>query len=364
VTKLKGWIVAAVIAAAVVGWVAYKRHAGSSEAIVAPGASTAPTQAVTAVPAQIAKMVDSVTSYGNMVAVRSVNIVPDRPGQVEKILFKDGKEVAAGTPLVVLDSRIAAAQVQASRAKADTDQQNLRRTQELRGQGLDSTYSLEQARSQAAASQADLSINLQKLDQLTLRAPFSGTLGTRLVDEGAFLNGGETIVRLDDTSALQIEFRMPSGVAQQAVEGMPVHVGVPGVGNDIPVEGKLSFIDPAISTDTRSALLRAVVPNAGHNLRPGLFVRVRLDLDVHQNALVVPAEAVGRDLGGAYVFVVDGNNISRKRDVEVGLSDGTSVELTSGVKAGELVVTVGLFRLRDGDPVKIVADSTRAKGSS
>src|SRR4029077_7384175 len=144
-------------------------------------------------------------------------------------------------------------------------QQNLRRTQDLRGQGLDSTYSLEQARSQAAASQADLSINLQKLDQLTLRAPFSGTLGTRRVDEGAFLNGGETIVRLDDTSALQIEFRMPSAVAQQAVEVMPVHVALPAAGN-LPAEGKLSFIDPAVSTDTRSVLLRAVVPNAGHNL--------------------------------------------------------------------------------------------------
>jgi membrane fusion protein (multidrug efflux system) len=320
--------------------------------------------AVEIAPVRHAAIADSVTSYGNLVARRSVNIVPEGPGQVEEILFADGQQVAAGTPLVVINNRIAAAQVQASRAQAAADVQNLRRTQSLEQQGLDSTYSLEQAQSRAAVSQANLMIDQQKLQSFTLRAPFAGTLGTRVVDVGAFLNGGDKIVRLDDTSELQIEFRMPSSVIPHVAEGIPVHVTIPGAGKSLAVEGELSFIDPAVSTDTRSVLLRAVVPNPRRRLHPGLFVRVSLDLAVHPHALVVPAEAVMRDIGGAYVYVVDGNGIARRRVIETGLSNDRLVEATSGLEAGDRVVTVGQFRLQDGDPVKIVAAGAPVNGSS
>lgn len=353
--------IGAILAVALAAGLLYEhRGSGNSAHAEAPGAMAA--VAVETVPVRRAAMADSVTSYGNLVARRSVNIVPEGPGQVEVILFADGQHVAAGTPLVVINSRIAAAQVQASRAQADADRQNLRRTQSLEQQGLDSTYSLEQAQSRAAVSQANLVIDQQKLQRLTLRAPFSGTLGTRVVDVGAFLNGGDKIVRLDDTSELQIEFRMPSSVISHVAEVIAVHVTIPGGGKPLAVEGKLSFIDPAVSTDTRSVLLRAVVPNPGRRMHPGLFVRVSLDLSVHPHALVVPAEAVTRDIGGAYVYVVDDKNIARRRVVEIGLSNDRLVEVTAGLTPGEQVVTVGQFRLQDGDPVKIVA--APADGSS
>lgn len=347
------------LAAAVIAVTIFERN-GTTPATALAARRAVP---VTTTPVQTAAMADSVTSYGNLVPVRTVDIVPNQPGQVERILFQDGQQVAAGTPLAVMDSRIAEAQVHSSRAQAGANQQNLQRTKSLASQGLDSTYSLEQAQAQAAASQANLQINLQKLDELTLRAPFAGTLGRRAVDAGAFLNAGEKIVRLDDSSQLQIEFRMPGSVTSAAVEGMPVHIELPERTGPV-VHGKLSFIDPAISTDTRSVLLRAVVPNTGGVLRPGLYVRVTLDLTVHPHALVVPTGAVTRELGGAYVFVVDDKNIAHRQPVAVGLSDGSRLELLSGVKAGDRVVTVGQFRLQDGDPVKIIPAQPDKQGSS
>jgi RND family efflux transporter MFP subunit len=310
-------------------------------------------QAVSVTPVRVAPMVDSIASYGNLVSRRSVNIAPDSSGQITQILFTDGQAVQPGDPLVKLDPAIAEAQLQASRAQAETDMQNLRRTQSLSRQGLDSTYSLEQAQSRASASAANVKINERKLAQLTLRAPFAGRLGSRQVDAGALVTPGQTIVRLEDTSELQIEFRMPSAVALNVRQGLPVHIQVPGAGTNQIVDGYLTFVDPIISTDTRSVLLRAEVRRTG-DLRPGLFVRVSLDLGVHPHALVVPVDAVMLSLNGPYVFVVDGQDEVHEHPVTLGLSDGDTMELLSGVKAGEQVVTLGQFRLRDGDRVKIV----------
>jgi membrane fusion protein (multidrug efflux system) len=304
---------------------------------------------------QVARMVNRVTSFGNLVPQRTVNIVPNEAGQLIKILFKDGQTVETGTALAIMDNRIAQAQVQSSQAQYEADVLNLKRTESLANRSLDSTRNLEQAQSKAAVSQADLLINQRKLDALTLRAPFPGTLGAHNVDEGAYISGSQTIVRLDDTSQFEIEFRMPATIAPMMKDGMHIHVRLPGRGDDeMDSVGKLSFIDPVVSTDSRSVLLRALVPNDKGMLRPGLFVHVRLDLDAHDNALVVPVSAVLLELSGSYVFVVDDKNIAKRRLVETNLSDDKMIEINSGLKKGERVVTVGQFRLSDGDTVKIV----------
>ena len=310
------------------------------------------------------RMVNRVTSYGNLVPQRTVNIVPNESGQLIKLLFKDGQSVETGTPLAVMDNRIAQAQVQSSQAQYDADVLNLKRTESLANRSLDSMRSLEQAQSRAAVSQSDLLINQRKLDQLTLRAPFPGTLGAHNVDEGAYLNTGQTIVRLDDTSQFEIEFRMPASVAPLMKDGMPIHVRLPGKEDEVDSVGKLSFIDPVASTDSRSVLLRALVPNKQGVLRPGLFVHVRLDLDAHDNALVVPVSAVLLELSGSYVFVVDDKNIARRRLVQTGLSDDMMIEIVTGLKAGEKVVTIGQFRLSDGDAVKIVPEPVPSKAAN
>ena len=357
---MKRLLVLLVLLAAIGGGYVYWEKTTSK----APVAASHAPVSVSTVPVKIAPMVDSIAAYGNLVSRRAVNLSPETPGVVREILFADGQKVSPGAPLVRMDSSIAEAQLQSARAQADTDMQNLRRIQTLARQGLDSTSSLEQAQSRASASQADVKINERKLWQLTLRAPFAGTLGSRKVDVGAFVNGGETIVRLEDTSELQIEFRMPSEVAPKVHERMPVHITLPG--SDEALTGALTFIDPTVSTDTRSVLLRAVVENQTTAVRPGLFVKVALDLAVHPEALVVPVDAITSELASAYVFVVDDKSVARKRTVTLGLSDGSQVEVLDGLRAGDAVVTIGQFRLRDGDTVKVVpADEGKAaKGAT
>jgi len=355
-------IVAILVVAAVAGGAAwYSKHKPAAHAEASGNTVFVPVS-VKEVTTQ--RMVNRVTSYGNLVPQRTVNIVPNESGQLIKLLFKDGQSVETGTPLAVMDNRIAQAQVQSSQAQYDADVLNLKRTESLANRSLDSMRSLEQAQSRAAVSQSDLLINQRKLDQLTLRAPFPGTLGAHNVDEGAYLNTGQTIVRLDDTSQFEIEFRMPASVAPLMKDGMPIHVRLPGKEDEVDSVGKLSFIDPVASTDSRSVLLRALVPNKQGVLRPGLFVHVRLDLDAHDNALVVPVSAVLLELSGSYVFVVDDKNIARRRLVQTGLSDDMMIEIVTGLKAGEKVVTIGQFRLSDGDTVKIVPEPVPSKAAN
>ena len=355
-------IVAILVVAAVAGGAAwYSKHKPAAHAEASGNTVFVPVS-VKEVTTQ--RMVNRVTSYGNLVPQRTVNIVPNESGQLIKLLFKDGQSVETGTPLAVMDNRIAQAQVQSSQAQYDADVLNLKRTESLANRSLDSMRSLEQAQSRAAVSQSDLLINQRKLDQLTLRAPFPGTLGAHNVDEGAYLNTGQTIVRLDDTSQFEIEFRMPASVAPLMKDGMPIHVRLPGKEDEVDSVGKLSFIDPVASTDSRSVLLRALVPNKQGMLRPGLFVHVRLDLDAHDHALVVPVSAVLLELSGSYVFVVDDKNIARRRLVQTGLSDDMMIEIVTGLKAGEKVVTIGQFRLSDGDTVKIVPEPVPSKAAN
>jgi membrane fusion protein (multidrug efflux system) len=354
-------IIVLVLIAAVAAGLVYRYRADQAPAAQAAAVAV---QSVSTEPVRVEPMVDSVASYGNLVSARSVKIVPQTPGVVRKILFEDGQKVAAGAALVVMDSSIAQAQLESARAQAETDLQNLRRTQSLAKQGLESTYSTEQAASRAASSQATVQVNERRLADLTLRAPFAGTLDSSRIDVGGFVTTGDTIVRLENTSELQVEFRLPSSVALQVTAGMPVHVQVPGQDGDRPLDGQISFIDPTISTDTRSVLLRAVVHNTHDQVRPGLYVRVSVDLLTHPAALVVPLAAIGSDLNASFVFVVDDKNIAHQRTVTVGLRDGDRVELLDGVKAGEQVVVVGLFRLRDGDQVAVVPGTAPAKSAS
>jgi membrane fusion protein, multidrug efflux system len=351
-TRRRAMSLFVILLGAIAGTVVFDRYKGRTDATGA--APFVAVQSVSTTPVKVGPMVEEVRSYGNLVATRSVKIAPEAPGVVTALLFHDGEKVAAGAPLVQMDHTIALAQLDAARAQAETDLQNLRRTQSLSRQGLESTYTTEQAQSRAAASQANVQISDTKLSQLTLRAPFAGTLTSAQVDVGALVNMGQTIVTLEDTSKLDVEFRLPAAVAWRLTPDGPIHITVPDAPATSIPDGRLSFINPVISTDTRSILLRAEVDNVVAHVRPGLYVRVTVDLSVHQKALIVPTRAIGFSLAGSYVFIVDDKNIAHQRSVTVGLTNGDHSEILTGVKAGEQVVTVGQFRLRDGDTVKVI----------
>ncbi len=324
-----------------------QQHRPTAATVVPAGPAAIP---VHAEPARTGEVIEHLYAFGNLRPRLEVAITAGQPGQVRRILFADGETVAAGTPLVEMDSRTAHAQAESARARAVGDQQNLRRVEALARRGLESTSSLEQAQTQAAASLSSQRIAEAQLDMTTLRAPFAGTLGPRQVDAGAIVGGTDRIVTLEDRRQLTIELRVPSRYLARLRPGMVFDVDVPDHGIDLG-QGRLSYVDVAVSTDTRSLLLRGVLDNREGRLIPGLFVRVALELAQRPDAVLVPEGAVLRDLLGTYVFTLERDGAARRRPIRVGLRRGGMVEALEGLRPGERVVTTGAFRLRDGDPV-------------
>lgn len=330
------------------GYYAWERRA--AEPLPSPPAS--PAIPVRSEPAGTATVVDELPAYGNLRPRLEVPITAPQAGQIRQILFTDGAHVAANEPLVLMDDRVALAQVESARARLLADQQNLRRVRDLARQGLESTRSVEQAQSDVAASLSALRVNEARLELTTLRAPFAGALGTRRADQGAMLNAGDKIVIIEDRSRLLVDIRVPSRYLPQLRAGMDVSLDVPNLAENLG-RGRLILIDTSVSADTRSILLRAEMDNADDRLTPGLFVRVALQLATRPNAVVVPEQALVRDLVGAFVFLVD-KGVATRRAVQLGQPHDGTVEVVQGLKAGERVVTVGAFRLHDGDHVEEV----------
>jgi membrane fusion protein (multidrug efflux system) len=327
-----------------------KTAGAPAPAAAAPAAAPIPVQTA---PAGTATVVDLLPAYGSLRPRLLVTITAPQAAPLRRILFTDGATVEAGTPLAALDDSVAQAQLTAAQAKLLTDQQNLRRVTDLARRGLDSTQSVEQAQSTVAASQATVLVNERQLAQTTLRAPFAGALGTRFVDEGASLNAGDRIVTIEDRSRLFVEIRVAGRYLPRLHAGMPVRLDIPDIQEQLG-PGVLTFVDTSVSIDTRSVLLRAEIENPGDRLTPGLFVRVVLQLGTRANAVVVPSDALVRELVGSFVYVVE-NGVATRRAVTLGTHQDNMIEIRDGLKAGERFVTVGAFRLRDGDRVQETA---------
>ncbi len=333
---------------AITGGAVYVLRSGEVQRPSARASGTRPTP-VHSEAARLAPVTDELPAYGNLRPRLQVNIVAPQAGQLHEILFSDGSTVPAGTPLATMDDRVARAQLEAARARFLADQENLTRVRNLARQGLESTYSVEQARSSAAASLFEQQASEATLELTTLRAPFAGTLGTRRVDPGAMLNVGDKIVSIEDRSRMFVEIRLASRNLPLVHPGMEVLLSVPSLSADLGA-GQVTMVDNSVSADTRSILVRAEIDNIARQLPSGLFVRAVLQLATQPNAIVVPDEAVMHDLLGAYVFVVE-ENVARRRSVQLGVLQNGIIEITQGLKAGEQVVTVGAFRLHDGDSV-------------
>lgn len=292
-----------------------------------------------------------VTAVGTLRADETVIIRPEIAGRVATIHFKEGQTVSAGDPLVTLDQDEYKAQLAGSTAQVGLDESSYRRLQDLDRKNLTSQQNLDEARAKLDASRAQQELNRVRLDKTVIRAPFAGTVGLRLVSPGAYVKPGDDIANLESLGAMKLDFRVPEtylarlGVGQTLTARMDAYP-------DQGFEGTIYAIDPALDPETRTVLLRARLPNKGNKLRPGLFARVSLILERRENALVAPEQAIVPVGQKTFVYrVIDGKAVMTP--VKLGLRRPGQVEILEGLSAGDLVVTDGQLKIRDGAPVTV-----------
>ena len=287
---------------------------------------------------------------GTILPNESVDIKPEINGLVTKINFKEGQYVTKGTPLLYLNDNELQAQFQRLQYT-----QKLVQTQESRQKQLLAREAISQEEYDIVLNQyntalSDIKLVQAQLEKTVIRAPFNGRLGLRQISEGAVINAANIIVSIVNIDPIKLEFSIPERYSGLIAEGSSIYFSSESSTEE--VEGKVYAFEPQIDAATRTIKLRAQSPNKSGKYLPGMFVKIRFVLDVKEDALMVPAESVIPELSGYKVFVVGADGNAEQRKIEIGTRTDTQVQVISGLKEGDLVLTTGVMQVRQGMPVK------------
>lgn len=296
----------------------------------------------------------SFESIGSVEAARGVMVASEVSGKVVGILFQSGAEVKAGDPLVQIDKSIEEAQLRSAQSTAELNRTNLERIRGLRKTSVVSQSDMESAEAQAKDSAARVDQLASIVEKRTIRAPFAGRLGIRQIQEGQFLKPGDPIVTLQALDPVYVNFSLPQQRLGNLAVGMAVKVTTDAMPGRV-FEGTLTAIEPAVDATTRNINLQAMLQNHDGALRQGMFVAVSVLVPGTFERVVIPATAVIFAPYGDSVFVVTevaGKNGPRleahQKFIRLGQREGDLVAIEEGLSAGERIVTIGGFKLRNG----------------
>ncbi len=322
---------------------------------------------------------DSYEFTGRLEAPRWVEVRARIGGTIERVHFKDGARVAAGSPLFTIDPKpyeaeLARAQSQlaAARSRAELATQDLTRATKLLEAKAVSRQEFDQLTSGAATSTADIRVAeaALRIAQLNLgytkvTAPIAGQLSRAVLTEGNLVTPQSVLTTLVSTQTVYAYFDGSEQIFLRLRKGEPglrtVHLGLADEAG-FPHEGRIDFIDNQLNAQTGAIRMRAVFDNARGEFTPGLFARLQLAGGVPYAAVLTPERAIVTDQSKKLLFVIGEGNVAQPREVQLGmLIDGMRV-ITHGLKAGDLVVVDGLQRVRPGAPVTPLKVETDERG--
>jgi membrane fusion protein, multidrug efflux system len=302
-------------------------------------------------PANRRELVDTVDAIGTAQANESVTLTTKVTDTVRRVNFEDGDFVEAGAVLIELTNREEQALLDEARANLDDANNQLHRLEDLSAHGLAPTSDLDKARSAAAASEARLNTVVARLKDRLIQAPFSGVLGFRAVSPGTLVTPNTPITTIDDISIIKLDFTVPETFLGAMSPGAKVYAVSPSW-PDREFEGEVRTIGSRVDPVTRAVTVRAHLPNADRALRPGMLMTVRVVM-ARREALVVNEGAVFELRGQAYVYTVGDDLVARQRAIDIGERRFGIVEVRGGLEEGDLVVTEGTIKLRDGMLVRV-----------
>ena len=332
-------------------------------AIAQSAAFQQPPDAVTTIVAQQEEWPATLSAIGSMAAVQGVTVAADLPGIVDRIAFDSGKFVRKGDVLVQLDTRQEQAQLTAAEAQRDLARVNFERMQALVEDGAVSRAEYDRAAAEYKQAEARIGEIQATIARKTIRAPFSGILGIRQVNLGQYLAGGDPIVPLQALDPIYVNFGVPQQDAAHIRPGRTVRVRAEDAAG-VTFEGRVTAVNSVVDEATRNIQVQATLRNPKGALRPGMFVETQMTVGQSRSVITLPASAISYAPYGDSVFVVtdlkDQNGAAyrgvRQQVVKLGGARGDQIAVISGISPGEEVVTSGVFKLRNGSPVRVNND--------
>jgi membrane fusion protein (multidrug efflux system) len=295
------------------------------------------------------KLSDKVATVGTILPNEEVEIRSEGTGKIERIFFKEGGKVKKGELLLKInDAELQAQLLRAQNRLAMAERQEKRQSR-LFSENLTSKEDYDNAVSELNIAKAELQLIAAQLAKTEIRAPFDGIVGLRFVSEGSYLSPTTPITTLQDISVVKIDFKIPEKYAAAIQPDRKINFKVHGTSRQF--VGTIYATDNKIDTATRTLHVLALSPNPDGGLLAGAFVNVEVALE-EREALMIPAQALIPELKGHRVFLYkDGKALSQP--VEIGVRTDESVAITSGVQAGDTLITSAILQLRPGMAVRL-----------
>ncbi|MBA4502194.1 efflux RND transporter periplasmic adaptor subunit [Marinobacterium marinum] len=292
----------------------------------------------------------SLTAIGVLQANETVMIRPEQSGRISEILFTEGEQINANSPLFKLDSALYDAALAQAQARARLSKLEYERAASLLEKRVGSRTDHDAKMAQLRVDEAEVALARTRLEKMTIRAPFSGTAGLRLVSPGDFVAIGQDLVELTDMSTLKVEFSVPERDLQRLSNGQAITLNIDALGGQ-QVQGNIYAISPSANPNSHNISVRARVPNTEGLLRPGLFARVSITTERNDQALIVPEQALILQGAQTLIMQVTESNQVELVPVTTGSRRYGEVQILSGLEPGAVVVTAGHMKLHPGMPV-------------
>lgn len=295
-----------------------------------------------------------ISALGTLDGDQSIVVSSEINGIVTSIDFTDGQRLAQGDTIVSVDSDSLKARRMQTQARVTLTRANFDRAQRLRKQGSGTERALDEALNDLRSAEADHAAAKADFDKANIVAPFAGLIGLRKVSLGQYLKAGDPIATLADVDHLRIDFRVSETYLTEVSKGQVVSVSFDAFPGEM-FPGVVSAIDPVIDVSGRAISVRATLTNESGKLRPGIFGRVNI-VTATRHSIVLPESAlVPQKTGEKAVFVVvdkgEQGFHAELRPIEIGVRLNGEIEVRSGVKEGERVVTAGQLKIRPDDQV-------------
>lgn len=340
-----GWFRLAVIAAAMLlaGWFLYHMYAGENTK------KASSTLEVTAKPAATRMISSTISALGTVYANESVDISASVTDTIKKFNVSDGQKVKRGDIIAELEHDEENTQLASARATVVEHQRELDRLKKLVVGGTIPRQQLDLRTTQLEVAKHHLKRVEAQIAHRVIKAPFDGIVGVRKLSIGALVQPGQVIATIDDISEIKLDFTVPSQYLSKLKVGQKIAARTDAIADEV-FKGRVQSIDTRIDPVSRSIFVRAIIPNPDLKLKPGLLMRVDLK-EAKREALMVPEESIVGRGRNHFVFVVGEDDLAQLNKVALGERIPGFVEIKSGIKESDLVVTRGVINLCDGQKV-------------
>lgn len=300
-----------------------------------------------------------ISSTANLVPENQVQILAEWEGRVASLTVEEGDAISKGSVLAELARQDGEIALSKTKVQAENNRLAFERSQRLLKQELISQETFDSAKLAYELAKQELAEAEWRLEKTFIRTPFGGRITERLVQPGQHVRPGDHLFSVADFDPLVARIYLPEADVLELEEGRTVQIALRAA-SDIAFEGRIRQISPVVDTATGTVKLTIEARDVPRQVRPGAFVRIDIVRQTVADAVLVPREAVVRELQKAYVFVAK-DGVAEKRTVELGMEERGWLQTVEGVAVGDQIIVAGQGGLKDGAPVKVLTPEAPAQ---